>query len=134
MERKVSNGDSLKSTVIQQLQRELGWHLHHAHVGVEARFKCEYCGRDLLASVEDYDAWQLDHIIPTSGGGDDSIENKALTCKACNFMKRTFVPEGETRNERIASARAHIKKRRENKEQELYKVRRLAGYVGSGDA
>ena len=60
-------------------------------------FKCEYCGRDLLASIEDYDAWQLDHVVPTSKEGPDSFENLALCCKACNFMKLRYTPIGATR-------------------------------------
>ena len=94
-------------------------------------FKCEYCGRDLLASIEDYDAWQLDHVVPTSKDGPDSFENLALCCKACNFMKLRYAPIGATRDERILDARRHIEERRARKTAELYRVRAIANYAPS---
>ena len=108
--------------------RKLGWHEHHATVGVSARFACEYCDRDLLASIENYDTWQLDHIIPSSQHGSDEIANKALACKTCNFMKGWFVPDGDSRESRITNARRYIAERRVSKTAELERIRKIAGY------
>ena len=49
-----------------------------------ANYLCEYCHAD--------ERWQfvtftIDHIIPTSQGGDDSLENLALACFNCNRLK-----------------------------------------------
>lgn len=46
-----------------------------------AESHCEYCHAD--------ERWQfirftLDHIVPQSAGGDDSVENLALACRNCN--------------------------------------------------
>lgn len=120
-----------KPLAIERLQG-LGWHEHHAVIGVEAGFCCEYCGRDLLASVNDYDAWQLDHIVPSSQHGADDIPNKALCCKTCNFLKGIFVPTGTTRQERLASARNYIDERRQAKLDELQRIRAIAGLGAIG--
>lgn len=114
--------------VVERLQRELGWHHWHARRGFEANFKCEYCGRDLLATINDYDAWQLDHIVPLSKDGPDKYENTALCCKACNFMKRTYVPSEGNRAERIADAHRYIEEKRARKEVEMSKVWEIVGY------
>ena len=50
----------------------------------QANYLCEYCHAD--------ERWQfvtftIDHIIPTSLGGDDSLENLALACFHCNRNK-----------------------------------------------
>lgn len=123
----------LKDDLIATLLK-LGWHEHNVVVGVKARFRCEYCDRDLLASIEDYDSWQLDHIVPSSQHGADDIPNKALCCKTCNFMKSTFAPVGATREERLASAREYVTERRSRKLEELERIRALVGYVKAHDA
>jgi hypothetical protein len=49
-----------------------------------AKYLCEYCHAD--------ERWQfvlftIDHILPTSEGGKDSLENLALACFHCNRYK-----------------------------------------------
>ena len=98
-------------------------------LAVRARFRCEYCHRDLLASVEDYDAWQVDHVWPTSRGGSEDLENKALACKTCNFFKRAWVQSEQNRGTRadmIAAARAVIEERRSAKLTEVAAIRSVA--------
>lgn len=63
-----------------------------------ANFLCEYCHTD--------ERWQLvpftiDHVIPTSEGGTDTLDNYALACFHCNRRKsnKQFV---EQNGERIA--------------------------------
>ena len=100
-----------------------GWSRESAQLGIDARFSCEYCDRHLLGSIEDYDSWQIDHIDPVSKGGlEDSLENKAVCCKTCNFMKRNQKPEGSTREERIESVRQVIHRKRKRKQDELHAV------------
>lgn len=100
-----------------------GWSRESAQLGIDARFSCEYCDRRLLGSIEDYDSWQIDHIDPVSKGGlENSLENQALCCKTCNFMKRNQKPEGSTREERIGFFRQVIHRKRKRKQEELHAV------------
>ncbi|GIV37796.1 MAG: HNH endonuclease [Cyclobacteriaceae bacterium] len=48
-------------------------------------FECQYCGtkRDLT----------LDHIIPTSKGGQHTWLNLVTACKSCNARKGDYTPE-----------------------------------------
>jgi len=73
----------------------LRWSDWQALLGYHANFCCEYCDRDLLASVHDYDAWHVDHILPTSKGGKDEQWNRALSCKVCNFVKSNRLLTGD---------------------------------------
>ena len=100
-----------------------GWSREHAQLGTNAGFSCEYCDRHLLRSIEDYDSWQIDHIDPVSKGGpEDDIDNKALCCKTCNFMKRDQKSDRSTRKERIAFFRQEIHKKRKRKQEELHAI------------
>ncbi len=49
----------------------------------EQDYKCLYCGRDVS---EDY---SLDHRIPLSRGGKNTVENIDIVCKDCNTKKST---------------------------------------------
>lgn len=112
------------------LRKNFNYSPEQVDLGIEARFRCEYCGRDLLASVNDYDAWQTDHIVPTSKGGDPGTKNWALSCKTCNFIKGNWLPEDEdfgerTREEQIRMARDYIQERRVKKQLDIAKMRHL---------
>ena len=61
-------------------------------LGIEFNFCCAYCDKKMFESVENYKEWQTDHIIPSSKGGEDSIDNYALSCRTCNFIKSTWNP------------------------------------------
>lgn len=45
---------------------------------------CWYCGKE-VSSADDL---TMDHIFPKSKGGDNSIDNIFLVCKACNSSKK----------------------------------------------
>ncbi len=62
-------------------------------LGIEFDFKCAYCNKDLLGSVDNYKEWQTEHIIPRSKGGADDESNFALTCRTCNFIKGVWNPK-----------------------------------------
>jgi hypothetical protein len=46
---------------------------------------CEYCQRPQAASWKL--SLQIEHVIPRSHGGGDSLDNLALACSACNLHK-----------------------------------------------
>src|ERR1700692_3399690 len=48
-----------------------------ARVAVRASCKCEYCGLNFLACIENYHQWEWDHIIPKFHGGSEDEENIA---------------------------------------------------------
>jgi hypothetical protein len=119
-----------REALIAELCSSFQWSPEQIELGVRAGFKCEYCGRDLLASVDDYDAWQVDHVFPASRRGPEDPENKAVSCKTCNFMKRNWIPEGTTidsarRDAMILEARRHIERKRAQKSASLSRMKEL---------
>jgi hypothetical protein len=49
-----------------------------------AKFLCEYCHTD---ETWQYIPFTVDHILPLSEGGEDSVENLAMACFHCNRHK-----------------------------------------------
>jgi HNH endonuclease len=98
--------------------------------GIDQDFKCIYCGCDLLRSIDDMDRWNIDHIDPTLLGPErEALGNLAVACKLCNFVKRRYRPSGNTRDERIADAKARISEGREQKTKALAdSVRLITAY------
>jgi len=46
---------------------------------------CNLTGRSI--DIENTRSWELDHIVPASKGGSDTIDNCQITCKEANFAK-----------------------------------------------
>ena len=121
----------ITNTKIDELRSELNFPEQQMYVAVRARFCCEYCGKNLLESVDSYDSWQIDHIIPRNDDpNNEYVENLALTCKTCNFAKRHSTTEAllnsETRKDKIEEARRMVWERRSQKEVTLMKVKEFA--------
>lgn len=55
-------------------------------VGNRARFACEYCQSQWRFSPYSF---SVEHIWPTSKGGNSDLENLALSCANCNACKYT---------------------------------------------
>lgn len=112
----------------------LGWSLEAVQLGVRANFCCEYCDADLLATIESYDSWQRDHIVAVAGGGADHIDNLALSCKLCNFLKRHTRTAGSVtpanRQEAIDLTRKLIHERRVVKQKRLDEFVRIIDASG----
>ncbi len=53
---------------------------------------CLYCGQQILLENIDNRSFQIDHIVPRSIWGDDSINNKVLVCDNCNQRKKNQLP------------------------------------------
>jgi 5-methylcytosine-specific restriction endonuclease McrA len=98
------------------------WSLETLYIGFRADFQCEYCGRPLLRSPEDYKLWEKDHIV--AGGGDDPA-NLALACTVCNCkFKNSWWHSAEgsaatDRQQRIQAVQRYIKQRRDETAREV---------------
>lgn len=99
-----------------------GW---SAEQGLKQDFRCAYCDLDLLACFNNYNSWVKEHIIPLSRGGEDTLENCVISCRPCNFLKRTYMPVGNSREEFIIDVRRHLVKRRTQCEEEVIAIRNL---------
>lgn len=49
---------------------------------------CEYCNKNLKSKEE-----TIDHFVPVSRAGEDSVANYKIACKSCNAMKGAIHPE-----------------------------------------
>ncbi len=115
----------------EELESELiksGWSREALELAIRAKFKCEYCDLDFFKSYNDYDSFQVDHIIP-DGNGD--IKNLAASCKTCNYRKRAWDPskiagKSASRDELVEAIRNYIKGIREEKDKKIEKERILA--------
>ena len=106
------------------------WEDHQINAMLRARGYCEYCGTDVVASVEGLSDSEWDHIIPKNRGGEhekngtpiDVVfeKNIALACYKCNELKGEDVPHGAavedlkelSREERVAAFRPVVLERR----------------------
>ncbi len=129
-----------KDEVIRQLVATGRWGKSEvaARRGYRANFHCEYCGRDLLSSVDNYKAWNEEHIIPKKSGGKENDDNNiAVACDTCNRLKGRWNPSlvcgpKASREELIKAAREYIESKRTGALQEIVDFRRII-YSSSND-
>ena len=50
--------------------------------------RCQLCGRKI-----EFERATLDHVIPLSQGGIDSLDNIKLACESCNRQKASYLPD-----------------------------------------
>lgn len=113
----------MTSDEILEMLKTWGWSAQAVDLGIRADFRCEYCARDLIEPVDDYDAWQVDHILPRVDDR-EALWNLALSCKTCNFLKRHSIPmiPIDPRNDRagaISVVRDLIRERRGRKQKQV---------------
>ena len=129
----------MRQDVIDQLVREGLADRLWAKVCERAGYKCEYCDKDMLASLEDYLSWQADHIIPWRANGEHTFDNIALSCPTCNMrLKRGWNPvdaagENACRRELVRVVREHVEVKRSqlNYEENFSRHREIVGYPSS---
>lgn len=91
--------------------RRHGFAAETLDIWLRADGRCEYCGVDVTSSGSLYfHGYHLDHIDPDGGEG---LENKALACVVCNIRKRSYKPQGGTRDDRVRDAGQYIRALRE---------------------
>jgi 5-methylcytosine-specific restriction endonuclease McrA len=107
---------------------KMGWPDWKSRLAYDACFCCEYCGRDLLATIDDHRAWEYDHIVPVTSEGSDREENRAVACKVCNWLKgNRIVPSVDPtkdRNGAINEIREKIAPLRQRQSDDLAQIRR----------
>ena len=124
----------MSDAVVQALVNTGKWSESTARLAHRAGFRCEYCDLDLLASVTAYKLFEVDHIVPTSKGGDIADpENLALSCRHCNFyFKRSWDPrssidERPPRDELILRVRNYLAGIKQRRLSDLNEVRMILG-------
>lgn len=124
--------------LIKTLKDKYKWSETQIRLGLRAKFKCEYCGKDLLKNIDDYKLWQVDHIRPKSKQGNDDCNiddcnNLAISCRQCNVnFKSNYFPmnkntENMSRQELIDVFKKYIIERRRNASMELSEMRDIIG-------
>ena len=129
----------IRDNVVSQLVKTGKWSEGTARLFERANHRCEYCGFDLLASVDAFKLLQVDHIVPISKSGDpEDFNNLAIACMHCNWhLKRAWDPrksagENASRAELIEAVKNYVNTVRELRESDLQAFRRIVGY-GSHD-
>ena len=119
------------STLARELARLPLWGQPGIDCGIRANFRCEYCDRDLLRSLDDYKAWAQDHLVPRKAGGRDDLSNMVVACHPCNsaykkdWDPRTVAGADASREELIEAARTMIAERRDAEQAVLEEAQRL---------
>jgi len=117
--------------LLRELESTGKWGTDAVKIGIRAKFRCEYCGKDLLKSLENYKEWNIDHIVPQSDGGRDTMANLALSCRTCNvslkgqWNPRTVIGENGGRAKLLGEAKKYIESKRNEAEKELKEFRKI---------
>ena len=121
-----------KEELIQQLSK-FNFDKTNVELAIRADFKCEYCDKDMLADMDAYKLWQVDHIIPQFLGLDnrEDFNNKALSCMQCNKdLKGKWNPlenivVERNRKNYILLVREYIDEKRKVKNAEVDQIRTI---------
>ena len=121
-----------KEELIQQLSK-YNFDKTNVELAIRADFKCEYCDKDMLADMDAYKLWQVDHIIPQFLGLDnrEDFNNKALSCVQCNKdLKGKWNPlenivVERNRKNHILLVREYIDEKRKVKNAEVDQIRTI---------
>lgn len=120
-----------EQAIRQTLIKKFRWSDESIALGLNAKFKCEYCGTYLLENVEAFKNWTTDHIVPKCKEGPEERHNWALAWRTCNLFKRNFNPtEGKTSSQRedlIARSWDHIRGKRDGLTKALENQKELLG-------
>lgn len=126
-----------RDEAIEKLVETGSWGPVDADLGIDSDFKCQYCNKDLLSSVDNYKEWQTDHLIPSSADGADSKENYVICCRTCNFIKGRWNPAIEytnhhpSREQLISASRDYILRKRTVTKSQIEKYREIVSQLKS---
>ena len=69
-------------------------------------WRCQYCGRDLLESIETLQLATVDHVYPRHDGGEiKSVDNMVTACLSCNFLKAGALTKSLSEARQLVSMR-----------------------------
>jgi 5-methylcytosine-specific restriction endonuclease McrA len=71
---------------------------------------CQYCGKDGLASPDNWHDCTVDHVVPRRHGGTDTDINLVTSCSYCNAIK------GQRYFSSFEEAREYVLRRRQELE------------------
>lgn len=77
---------------------------------------CQYCGKDGLASLDNWHDCTIDHVLPRRHGGQDTPENLVTSCGYCNAIK------GDRAFDSVDDARRYVLQRRAELEADYQRV------------
>lgn len=76
---------------------------------VRANFASKYCG---VSEISTAGLLTIDHVLPKSQGGKDSLANLVYCCHSCNEFKGAYYPKSSVQlplwNPRIESSETHF--------------------------
>lgn len=127
----ISKNADRSDSLPQRLADAMRWGPRNIAIAVRANFRCEYCDRDLLASVDAYKEWQHDHIVPQSVKEDNGLNNMALSCRTCNVSFKGKwdpghgLPDDASREKLVAAVRQYVARKRTAMFAEVVKVREI---------
>lgn len=82
--------------------------------------KCIHCRRAIVVDLEGGpSSATLEHIVPRTHGGDDSVENLALACARCNQGKGSRLDHRRFDDPKLQEVIATLKARREERRREV---------------
>lgn len=118
--------------LIEKLKK-YNWDETNVRIALRAECKCEYCGKNMLESIDNYKLWQIDHIIPKHSGNEncEDFDNKALSCTQCNKdFKNKWYPQSEfnekkDRSKYIDEIIIYIRDKRSKKQKELDEIKKI---------
>ncbi len=83
---------------------------------VRDNYRCVYCGKDMLSSLDDWLSLEVDHLVPKTGGGTDAEDNLVTSCKVCNKLKSSYFrkkpPMPQDKDQQIEIMREYVLKKR----------------------
>ncbi len=82
---------------------------------VRDNYRCIYCGRDMISSLNDWLSLEIDHLEPSSKKGKDEDDNRVTSCNVCNRLKSSYKPDKDFPsgfNERLEIMRKYVLEKR----------------------
>jgi CRISPR/Cas system Type II protein with McrA/HNH and RuvC-like nuclease domain len=66
-----------------------------AMLAEKQRWKCAYCGEQMVKKKGSLRQYTLEHRIPVSRGGTTTFQNTIAVCRQCNKEKGATIPKDE---------------------------------------
>jgi 5-methylcytosine-specific restriction endonuclease McrA len=117
---------------ISQFAKRFNWSEQNVRIALRAGFRCTYCGKDILDSVDTYFLWTVDHVYAKKASNDDTEDNLVLACRIGNVnLKGQWTPpsapkDALNREHTLAEAKDYVQRRRAEQEKRVADERAAA--------